>query len=89
MPKKVSRTCGYGWKIDFPVISSKYKFSMTTNVCIFAMIFTKYGMPEMTKGFCYVDNLMYDKLPNTKFYYTERIGEGRRFCDYSFERIEK
>ena len=87
MPKKFNKTCGYGWKITFPD-ASKNKFSMVTHSCIFAQIFTKYNMPEMTKGFCKVDNLMYDNLPKTKFYYTERIGEGGKFCDYSYERID-
>ncbi len=88
MPLKFKKTCGYGWKITYPETSKK-KFSMTTHACIFAQIFAKYGMPEMTKGFCRVDNLMYDELPNTKFSYTERIGEGGKVCDYSFERVKK
>ena len=46
-------------------------------------------MSEMTKGFCIVDNLMYDNLPKTKFSYTQRIGEGRKVCDYTFERVSK
>ncbi len=87
MPLKIKKTCGYGWDIEFPK-THKYKFSMTTNKCIFAQIFTKYGMSEMTKGFCAVDNLMYSELPHTKFYYTQRIGEGGKYCDYSFEREE-
>jgi hypothetical protein len=85
MPIKIKKQCGYGWDIVFPK-TSKYKFSMTTNKCIFAQIFEKYGMKEMTKGFCLVDNLMYSELPHTKFSYSQRIGEGGSFCDYSFER---
>ena len=54
---------------------------MTTHKCIFNQIFTKYNMPEMTLGFCKVDNLLH-----TKFYYSQRIGEKGKFCDYSFER---
>ncbi len=87
MPRKSSRTCGYGWKITYPE-APKNTFSMVTHSCIFAQIFSKYGMPEMTKGFCMVDNLMYDRLPKTKFFYTQRIGEGGQFCDYSFQREE-
>ena len=87
MPLKFKKACGYGWEITYPK-TTKNKFSMTTHSCIFAQIFTKYNMPEMTKGFCMVDNLMYSNLPNTKFYYTERIGENGKFCDYTFERIK-
>ena len=77
MPRKFKRTCGYGWRITYPD-ASKNKFSMVTHSCIFEDIFKKYGMPEMAKGFCKVDNLMYDALPKTRFSYTERIGEVAR-----------
>ena len=88
MPSKFKRTCGFGWKITYPE-APKNKYSMITHSCIFPLIFGKYGMSEMTKGFCHVDNLMYSDLPKTKFSYTERIGEGGKVCDYSFERVEK
>lgn len=86
MPKKIKKTCCYGWAIDFK--TSKYKFSMNTNKCIFYTIFLKCNMPELTKIFCAV-NFIYSNLPNTKFSYTTCIGEGGKFCDYSFERIKK
>lgn len=88
MLSKFKRTCGYGWKITYPD-EPKNRFSMITHSCIFAQIFTKYNMSEMTKGFCIVDNLMYDNLPKTKFSYTQRIGEGGGVCDYTFERVSK
>lgn len=87
MPKKFKRTCGHGWKITYPK-APKNEFSMITHLCIYADIFRKYGMPEMTKGFCKVDNLMYGSLPKTRFSYSERIGEGGKVCDYVFKRIE-
>lgn len=87
MPRKFKRTCGYGWRIAYPD-ASKNKFSMVTHSCIFEDIFKKYGMPEMAKGFCKVDNLMYDALPKTRFSYTERIGEGGKVFDYVFECFE-
>lgn len=80
MPIKFKYKCGYGWKITYPS-SPKNRFSMTTHKCIFNQIFTKYNMPEMTLGFCKVDNLLH-----AKFYYSQRIGEKGKFCDYSFER---
>lgn len=88
MPKKIKHTCGYGWKITFPK-TNKDCFTMITHKCIFAEIFNKYGYPKMTKGFCQVDNLLYDALPNTTFTYAERIGEGGKVCDYSFIRKNK
>ena len=59
---------------------------MTTHRCIFFGIFSKYGRSELTLGFCQVDNILYGKLPKTRFSYTERIGEGGKRCDYLFER---
>lgn len=88
MPIKFKHTLGYGWKVTFPKTKSN-NFSMITHSCIYAQIFSKYGYPEMTKGFCKVDNIMYDHLPNTTFSYSERIGEGGKMCDYSYERIDK
>lgn len=69
-------------------LPKQLKKSMITHPCIFEQIFTKYNMPEITKGFCMVDNLVYNNLSNTKFYYTERIGENRKMCN-SFERIKQ
>ncbi len=87
MPIKFRHTLGYGWSVSFPK-APHHQFVMVTHSCIYAQIFTKYGMPEMTKGFCRVDNLLYDNLPNTKFFYTERIGEGGSQCDYCYERVK-
>ncbi len=88
MPIKFKHTLGYGWKVSFPKTNAN-KFSMITHSCIYAQIFAKYGISEMTRGFCKVDNIMYDHLPNTTFSYTERIGEGGQMCDYSYERMGK
>ena len=85
MPIKFKRQCGYGWEISYPS-APKNRFTMVTHKCIFAQIFAKYDMFEMTKGFCKVDNILYSNLPNTKFYYSQRIGEGGKCCDYSFQR---
>ena len=87
MPIKFRHTLGYGWSVSFPK-APRHQFQMVTHSCIYAQIFAKYGMPEMTKGFCRVDNLLYDHLPNTKFSYTERIGEGGTRCDYCYERVK-
>ena len=86
MPIKFERVAGYGWDIEFPK-SEGNRFAMTTHRCIFFDIFSKYGRPELTKGFCQVDNILYGALPKTKFSYTERIGEGGKKCDYVFERV--
>ena len=87
MPVKFRRTLGYGWRVSFPKAPSD-KFTMITHACIYAQIFAKYGMPEMTAGFCRVDNILYDSLPNTAFTCTERIGEGGSVCDYTYQRTE-
>ena len=87
MPVKLRRTLGYGWRVSFPKAPSD-KFTMITHACIYAQIFAKYGMPEMTAGFCRVDNILYDALPNTAFTCTERIGEGGSVCDYTYQRTK-
>ncbi len=85
MPIKFRHVTGFGWDIEFPK-SERNRFAMTTHRCMFFEIFSKYGRPELTKGFCQVDNILYGNLPKTKFSYTERIGEGGSKCDYVFER---
>lgn len=66
MSIKFKHTLGYGWKVSFSK-AAKNKFSMITHACIYANIFAKYDVSEMTKGFCKVDNLLYSALPKTKF----------------------
>ena len=87
MPIKFKHTLGHGWNVEFPE-APKTKFCMITHACIYHQIFTKYGYPEMTCGFCKVDDMLYSALPHTKFSYYERLGEGGSFCDYSYERID-
>ena len=88
MPIKFKNTLGHGWNVEFPP-APKNEFKMVTHACIYAQIFEKYGMPEMTAGFCRVDNLLNDNLPGTSFSYTQRIGEGGCMCDYTYKRISK
>lgn len=85
MPIKFRFTLGYGWNVEFPKASKK-EFSMVTHQCIYQQIFTKYGMPEMTAYFCQVDDMLYSNLPRAEFIYTEQIGRGGRFCDYTYRK---
>ena len=89
MPIKFRNTLGYGWSVDFPE-APKGVFSMVTHKCIYAQIFEKYGMPEMTAVFCKVDDILYSNLPCAEFLYTQQIGNGGAVCDYTFKKkLEK
>lgn len=57
---------------------------MTTRGCIYCKIFAKYGIFEMVKVFCSVDDLLYSDLPGADFLYTEQLGTGGKMCDYIF-----
>lgn len=85
MPIKFKHTLGYGWNVEFPK-TCKNEFAMITHDCIYARIFSKYGMPEMTKNFCSVDDILYGNLPQTDFEYTQQIGTGGTMCDYIYRR---
>lgn len=85
MPVKFGKTLGYGWDVEF-LKCPKDTFAMTTHKCIYQQIFTKYGMPEMTAGFCKVDDILYSNLPRAEFIYTQQIGTGGSMCDYSFKK---
>ena len=85
MPIKFRNTLGYGWSVDFPE-APKGVFSMVTHKCIYAQIFEKYGMPEMTAVFCKVDDILYSNLPCAEFLYTQQIGNGGAVCDYTFKK---
>ena len=85
MPAKFRKIAGYGWNIEFPQ-APKNTFSMITHDCIFDKIFRKYGIPELTSVFCYVDDILYGSLPGADFIYTQQIGNGGSCCDYRFVR---
>lgn len=85
MPLKFRRTCGYGWRIEYPK-ADKNEFSMTTRECMFCKIFAKYGIFELAEIFCKVDDLLYSNLPGAEFLYTEQLGTGGSMCDYTFRR---
>lgn len=85
MPIKFRNTLGYGWSVDFPE-APKGVFSMVTYKCIYAQIFEKYGMPEMTAVYCKVDDILYSNLPRAEFLYTQQIGNGGAVCDYTFKK---
>ena len=85
MPLKFKKTLGYGWSVEFPKCPSD-TFTMITHKCIYQQLFAKYGMPEMTAGFCKVDDILYSDLPRAEFIYTQQIGNGGDMCDYSYKK---
>ena len=88
MPIKFKMVSGYGWDLEFPK-ADKNTYAMTVHKCIYATLYQKYRIPELTAVFCGVDNLVYDNLPGAEFCSTQRLGEGGMMCDYCFKRRGK
>lgn len=87
MPLKFRLTLGYGWRVTYPACG-RHEFKMITHECIYAKIFSDYGMPEMAAVFCKVDDILYQNLPCMDFIYTQQIGTGGAVCDYTFRTVK-
>lgn len=50
--------------------------------CLYADVFQKYGMPELTEIFCESDDVAYGNIPGVRWGRTQTIGRGDPICDF-------
>ncbi len=76
----------FGTRQNFDAIfheisSREMRFDMTK--CPYSDICTKYGWPEITKGFCRGDDIVYGNMhPKLVWGRTKTIGDGDACCDF-------
>ena len=88
---KVGTSTGFG-KPGFDMIwecGTKDEIKWTCKSCFYENEFKRYGVPELTKIFCEVDDIIYGNLHRTEWARTMTIGSGDEVCDFHLKKIAK
>ena len=83
---KIGTSTGFG-KPGFEMIwegNTKTYIKWTCQSCFYKNEFTKYGVSELTKIFCEVDDIVYGSLSSATWARTKTIGKGDEVCDFHF-----
>ena len=83
---KVGTSTGFG-KPGFDMIwegNTKTEIKWTCKSCYYKNEFTKYGVAELTKIFCEIDDIIYGDLSSASWERTRTIGGGDEVCDFHF-----
>ncbi|HIQ63100.1 MAG: L-2-amino-thiazoline-4-carboxylic acid hydrolase [Christensenellales bacterium] len=81
-----SMKAGYGpegWVFEWKR-NDKYAIEWDCHACLYANVFRRYGVPELTAIFCESDDVMYGHIPNARWGRTKTIGRGADVCNFSF-----
>lgn len=57
--------------------------------CLYANVFRRYGVPELTPIFCECDDVIYGNIPGARWGRTKTIGRGAPLCDFCFYNTRK
>ena len=77
-----------GWVFEWKR-NDAYAIEWDCTSCLYVNVFRRYGMPELAPIFCESDDIMYGKIPSTRWGRTKTIGRGAELCNFSFYNIKK
>jgi len=72
-----------GWKIKW-VEDNRRCIAYDITGCFYLNILTQYGVPEITKQYCALDDLMYKDFKTIAWERTETLGRGNSRCNFIF-----
>lgn len=76
-----------GWEMEM-VEDSDECFAFNVHRCFYLDVLTAYGAPELTRLFCWLDDLAYEALPPTiTWERTRTLGRGDDCCDFRWCRV--
>lgn len=78
-----------GWSIEW-VQNDKTAIRFNMKSCFYFDVFSRYGVPELTRSFCRVDDLTFGTMsPYIKWERFKTIARGGSYCDFCFLSIKK
>ena len=72
-----------GWVFEWKR-NDQYAIEWDCHAYLYANVFRRYGVPELTAIFCESDDVMYGHIPNARWGRTKTIGRGANVCNFSF-----
>jgi len=88
VPLGFKKGSGYGWEYAW-LESTRDTLRFECRKCIYAPIFTKYGMGELGPMFCHADDINYGSLPGITFTRHHTLSKDGQPCDFLFTRSGK
>jgi hypothetical protein len=78
-----------GWETEWLEVSGQaLAFNMKS--CFYLDVLEAYGVPELTKYYCAMDDLIYDGIsPHVRWARAKTLGRGDECCDFRFERVRR
>ncbi len=77
-----------GWPMDFPDLGPDV-VGLDGHGCFYLQVLTEYGVPELTRHFCHLDDVLYEGVtPYIRFERTQTLGRGRKMCDFRYYRVK-
>ncbi len=76
-----------GWQIDYPGLGPDV-VALDSHRCFYLEVLTEYGLPELTRHFCQLDDELYQGVtPFIRFERTQTLGRGGQMCDFRYYRV--
>jgi len=85
VPLGFKKGSGYGWEYAW-LESTRQTLRFECRKCIYAPIFSKYGMSELGPMFCHADDINYGQLKGIRFTRHHTLSKDGQPCDFLFER---
>ncbi len=77
-----------GWMIVYPDLGRDV-VALDSQHCFYLDVLTEYGLPELTRHFCLVDDELYQGMtPYIRFERTQTLGRGGKMCDFRYYRVK-
>ena len=74
-----------GWQTEWIEVSGG-ELSFIMHRCFYKDVLESYGVPEITKLYCWMDDLIYEGVsPHMGWARTKTLGRGDECCDFKFE----
>jgi hypothetical protein len=77
-----------GWQIDTPDLGP-IVVALDSRRCFYLEVLKEYGVPELTRHFCRLDDLLYEGVSAfIRFERTQTLGRGGELCDFRYYRVK-
>jgi hypothetical protein len=76
-----------GWRNEYPDLGPDV-VALNGHGCFYLNVLTEYGLPELTRHFCRLDDLLFEGVtPYVRWERTQTLGRGGELCDFRYYRV--
>ncbi|MGD8405639.1 MAG: L-2-amino-thiazoline-4-carboxylic acid hydrolase [Anaerolineales bacterium] len=77
-----------GFELEWPEVG-KDGTGFNVHRCFYVDVLGKFGSPELTRLFCDMDDVVFEKTPGVRWERSSTIGRGGEFCDFRWHGQEE